>query len=101
MLYDMRCDTCKRTVEIGCPISMHEDIIVPGIECNEGNCHGKLKQIITPPRHMFVKEGFPGTGNEMQLPTPDGVDVKFRDKIECRDYLGERGLQSNWIENDM
>lgn len=95
----MRCDVCKRTLEIGCPISMHEETVAPGIEC--GTCPGTLRQIIVSPRSVFVKEGFPATGNEIQLPTEHGVDIKFQDKYHARDYLEERGLMSKWIENDM
>ena len=100
MLYTMRCDFCKRELEIGCPISQHEDIIAPGIECGK-KCPGTLKQVIKAPRHIFSKEPFPSTGNEVALPTAHGEDIKFTDKQHARDYLGERGLTSKWIENDM
>lgn len=103
MLYDMRCDVCKRDLEIGCPITQHEDIIKPGITCSEDilQCHGMLRQVIVSPRHMFLKESFPATGNELQLPTDNGVDIKFQDKYHARDYLEGHGLMSKWIENDM
>jgi len=98
MNYLMRCDSCDAEIRITCSISEHEHIVKPGIECR---CRGIHKQVLEVPEHMFTREPFPGTGNEMQLPTPHGVDVKFRDKIEGREWLGERGLMSKWIENDM
>ena len=96
----MRCNVCMKVLEIGCPINQHNDIIVPGIKC-EGHCQGTLKQIIVTPGMIIRRSAFPGVGNEVQLPTPHGVDMKFRDKSEARDWLGERGLTSKWIENDM
>ena len=103
MKYDMRCDVCERVLEIGCPINQHNDVIKPGIACNEDVliCHGTLRQVILPPRMFINRSPFPGSGNEIQLPTKNGEDVKFRDKNEARDWLGERGLTSKWIENDM
>ncbi len=100
-LYDMKCDKCERMLEIGCPIDQHEDIIKPGIKCELDNCSGILHQVFRPPSQIIRRSPFPATGNEVQLPTPDGVDVRFQDKIHARDYLEERGLQSKWIENDM
>jgi len=106
MLYDMRCDECKRELEIGCPISLHDDIIKPGIECTRdaymlGGCIGTLRQILRPSSMIIKRSPFPATGNEVQLPTPHHVDMKFQDKIHARDWLGERGLTSKWVENDM
>ena len=106
MLYDMRCDVCKRELEIGCPISQHEDIIKPGIPCEHGNppwqnCYGILRQVFKPSSMIIERSPFPATGNEVQLPTPHFEDVKFQDKIHAKDWLGERGLMSKWIENDM
>lgn len=105
-MYTMRCDVCKRIVEIGVPITYHDMIIKPGIPCDaqEGNriaCVGTLRQVIVPPRHMFMKGSFPATGNEVSLPTAHGEDIKFKDKIHAREYLAEHGLTSKWIENDM
>jgi len=100
MLYDMRCDVCKVEIEIGCPISLHDDIIKPGIECGE-SCYGTLRQILKPSSLIIERSPFPATGNEVQLPTPHNVDKKFQDKSHARDWLGERGLMSKWIENDM
>ncbi len=96
----MRCDTCRRELVIGCPISQHGDIIAPGILCENG-CSGRLKQIIKVPSMFIKKEPFPATGNEIQLPTPHGEDKEFTDKIHAREWLGERGLTSKWIEDDM
>lgn len=104
MIYIMRCDVCKRTLEIGVPITQHENIIKPGIKCNDGiesGCVGTMRQIIVPASTIIHRSPFPGTGNEVQLPTNHGDDKKFRDKSEARDWLGERGLTSKWIENDM
>ena len=104
MIYLMRCDTCKKTLEIGCPAEMHEDFIKPGIKCNDGiesGCNGFMKQVILAPHTIINRSPFPGTGNEVQLPTPHGEDMHFRDKSEATDWLGERGLTSKWIENDM
>jgi len=100
MLYLMRCGTCKRHMDIGCPINQHEDIIKPGIVCGRP-CLGILRQVIQAPRTIINRSEFPSTGNEVQLPTPHGVDMKFQDKYHARDWLGERGLTSGWIENDM
>ena len=100
----MRCNVCKRVIDIGCPITQHEDIIKPGIPCSDpilSQCSGTLKQILVAPRVVFAKEGFPATGNEIQLPTEHGVDIKFQDKYHAQDYLEEHGLISKWIENDM
>ena len=47
------------------------------------------------------RENLPGNGNEVQLQTNHGDDMKCQDKSEVRDWLGERGLTSKWIENDM
>ena len=105
MLYDMRCDVCKRELTIGCLISRHEDIISPGILCKDNisftECFGTLRQVFKAPSMIISREPFPATGNEVQLPTPHHVDMKFQDKIHARDWLGERGLTSKWIENDM
>lgn len=100
MIYLMRCDTCKMEMDIGCPINQHSDIIVPGIACGQ-ECYGTLRQVITPPKLVFGKEPFPHSNNEIALPTPHGEDIRFQDKIHAREYLGERGLTSKWIENDM
>lgn len=100
MLYDMRCDTCKRELEIGCPLNQHDDIIKPGIACGDG-CDGILHQVLKGPSLIIKKSPFPSTGNEVQLPTEHGEDVRFQDKSHARDWLGERGLTSKWIENDM
>ena len=100
MIYLMRCDTCKRYLDIGCPINQHEDIIKPGIACGQ-KCLGILRQVITPPRLVFGREPFPHSGNEVALPTNHFEDIRFQDKIHAREYLGERGLMSKWIENDM
>lgn len=100
MLYDMRCDECNRELEIGCPINEHLDIIVPGITCGK-MCPGTMYQVIKSPSMIINREAFPATGNEVQLPTPHGEDKKFTDKIHAREWLGERGLTSKWIENDM
>ena len=100
MLYDMRCDICKRELMIGCPISQHEDIIRPGIDCGNG-CYGKMRQILKSPSVIINRSPFPATGNEVQLPTPHHVDKKFSDKIHAREWLGERGLISKWVEDDM
>lgn len=100
MLYDMRCDTCKRELEIGCPINQHEDIIKPGIVCGE-DCNGILHQVFRPPSMIIRRSPFPATGNEVALPTNHGEDIRFQDKSHARDWLGERGLMSKWIENDM
>ncbi|KKK72189.1 hypothetical protein LCGC14_2906370, partial [marine sediment metagenome] len=59
MLYDMRCDVCERELEIGCPISQHDDIIKPGILCTgnlfkgmivkySNTCQGTLRQVFKP-----------------------------------------------------
>jgi len=104
MLYDMRCDVCKRELEIGCPISLHDDIVKPGIKCRdamEDGCLGTMKQVFKAPSMVINKEPFPATGNEMHLPTNHHEDVKFTDKVHAKDWLGERGLMSKWIENDM
>jgi hypothetical protein len=101
MLYQMKCDICKRELEIGCPITQHSDIITPGIRCRKNNCAGILRQVITPAGPVFVKGGFPATGNEVALPTNHGEDIKFKDKHHARDYLEDHGLMSKWIENDM
>jgi len=105
MLYDMRCDVCKRELEIGCPINQHDDIIKPGINCRDdlgyGSCNGTMRQILKPSSMIIERSPFPATGNEVQLPTPHNVDKKFQDKSHARDWLGERGLMSKWIENDM
>ena len=110
MLYEMRCDVCKRELEIGCSINMHDDIIKPGILCTKwdklwpprsGYCKGTLRQVFKPSSMIIERSPFPATGNEVQLPTPHHVDMKFQDKIHARDWLGERGLTSKWIENDM
>lgn len=103
-MYLMRCDTCKRTLEIGCPAMLHEEFIKPGMKCTNSlnnGCNGNMKQVITAPHTIINRSAFPGTGNEVQLPTNHGEDVRFRDKSEARDWLGERGLTSKWIENDM
>ena len=114
MIYQMRCDTCHRILDIGCPMNQHEDIIKPGIACDQEmttfirhktrtitNCNGTLRQVILPAR-IFSRSVFPGKEpNEIQLPTPYGVDMEFSDKIHAREWLGERGLMSKWIENDM
>jgi len=96
----MRCDVCERELEIGCPISLHDDIIKPGIPCGD-DCYGILRQVFKPSSMIIERSPFPATGNEVQLPTPHHVDMKFQDKIHARDWLGERGLTSKWIENDM
>jgi len=114
MIYLMKCDKCDKTLEIGCPMNRHDDIIKPGIGCQDElnyingcgsqskrTCTGILRQVIVPPRHMFVRGSFPATGNEVQLPTEHGVDIKFQDKYHARDYLEDHGLVSKWIENDM
>jgi len=107
MLYEMRCDLCKREIEIGCPISQHEYIIKPGMLCKGSvpsvlGCAGTLRQFHKNASIMVIdRSPFPGTGNEVQLPTHHGEDMNFRDKSEARDWLGERGLTSKWIENDM
>lgn len=101
MIYLMRCDSCKKELDIGCPITQWEDIIRPGIACGTPGCFGMLAQVITPPRIVFGREPFPRTGAEVQLPTPDHVDIRFDDKIHAREYLAENGLTSKWIENDM
>ena len=104
MLYTMRCDVCRRILNIGVPILQHESIIKPGIRCDDNiefGCVGILRQIITPPAIIINRSPFPGSGNEVQLPTNHGEDMNFRDKSEARDWLGERGLTSKWIENDM
>lgn len=100
MLYRMRCDYCKKELEIGCPISQHDSIIAPGI-AHEGGCFGTFRQIIEAPRIAFAKEGFPKHGHEIALPTEHHESKSFRDKSEARDWLGERGLTSKWIENDV
>jgi hypothetical protein len=100
MLYDMRCDVCEKELTIGCPISQHEDIISPGILCGN-KCPGTMKQVFKAPSMVISKEPFPATGNEIQLPTPHGVDKKFTDKVHASEWLGERGLISKWIEDDM
>ncbi|KKM07090.1 hypothetical protein LCGC14_1737420 [marine sediment metagenome] len=105
MLYDMRCDVCRRELTIGVPISQHKNVIAPGWPCSAAptkfNCSGRMKQIFKAPSMIISREPFPATGNEVQLPTPHHVDKKFQDKIHARDWLGERGLTSKWIENDM
>jgi len=103
MLYDMRCDVCERELEVGCPMRLHERIIKPGIECSENNegCAGTLRQVFKGPSMIINRSPFPSTGNEVQLPTEHGEDVRFQDKSHARDWLGERGLMSKWIENDM
>lgn len=100
MLYDMRCSDCEKELVIGCPISQHNDIIKPGIKCGP-DCYGILTQVFKPSLMIIERSPFPATGNEVQLPTPHHVDMKFQDKIHARDWLGERGLTSKWIENDM
>ncbi len=112
MLYDMRCNLCKRELEIGCPIDQHDDIIKPGIHCSsakgleiaivrDSNCPGIMIQILKPSSLIINRSPFPATGNEVQLPTEHFEDVKFTDKYHATDWLGERGLTSKWIENDM
>jgi len=104
MLYDMKCDICKRVMEVGCPITLFDDIIRPGISCvdaHEDGCKGRLKQIILPPRAIINRSPFPHSGNEVQLPTKHHEDIRFDDKIHAREYLAENGLTSKWIENDM
>lgn len=101
MLYEMRCDECGRELEIGCPINQHDDMIRPGILCENDNCIGTLRQILKGSSMIINRSPFPSTGNEVQLPTEHGEDVKFQDKNHARDWLGERGLMSKWIENDM
>jgi len=80
MIYLMKCDYCERELDIGCPAHSWEDIIKPGINCGE-DCFGKLRQIITPPKLVFGRDPFPHSGNELQLPTPHGVDIRFQDKV--------------------
>jgi len=103
MKYQMRCTVCKRELEIGCPIDQHDNFIKPGIPCTDTleGCFGVLHQVFTPAKMFINRSPFPGQGNEVQLPTKHGEDVKFRDKSEAREWLGERGLTSKWIENDM
>ena len=101
MIYSMRCNTCKRNLDIGCPITQWEDIIQPGIVCGMKTCSGTLVQVITPPRIVFGRDPFPHSGNEVALPTKDHEDIRFQDKIHAREYLAENGLTSKWIENDM
>jgi hypothetical protein len=104
MIYSMRCDVCKKVLDVGVPVNMHESFIKPGIRCNDGietGCVGMMNQIIMPPAFIINRSAFPGRGNEVALPTAHGEDVRFRDKSEARDWLGERGLTSKWIENDM
>ena len=97
MLYLMRCD-CGVELDIGCPANQYDDIIKPGID--HVGCHGILRHVITPST-VFSRGPFPATGNEIQLPTPHFEDKKFMDKIHAREWLGERGLTSKWIEDDM
>lgn len=104
MLYPMKCDTCHKVLDIGCPMESHTAVIKPGIKCNDqikDGCNGTLVQIIMAPCTIINRSPFPGTGNEVQLPTNHGEDMTFRDKSEAKDWLGERGLMSKWIENDM
>ena len=106
MIYSMKCDTCGKQLDIGCPVDRWETYIKPGIVCNDpsitASCDGMLRQIITPPKVIFGREPFPRDApNEVQLPTPYGEDKRFDDKHHAREWLGERGLTSKWIENDM
>lgn len=101
MLYEMKCDVCERVLDLGCPITLHSDIIKPGVACEQNGCKGTLRQVITPPKQIKVKGSFPAEGNEVALPTPHGQDIKFKDKVHAREYLGEHGLTSKWIEDDM
>lgn len=101
MLYSMRCDICKRELGIGCPMKDYDSIIKPGIKCEYMGCAGTLVRFFASINMIINRSPFPGTGNEVHLPTPHGEDKKFRDKSEAKDWLGERGLMSKWIENDM
>ncbi len=99
MLYDMRCNLCKKELSIGCTMDQWESIIKPGMP--HDGCYGILKQIIKGPSMIINRSPFPATGNEVQLPTEQFEDVKFTDKYHATEWLGERGLTSKWIENDM
>ena len=101
MLYPMRCDICKRELDIGCPMLDYDSIVKPGIKCGYKNCAGILRRFFTPAKMIINRSPFPGKGNEVAIPTNHGEDMSFRDKSEARDWLGERGLMSKWIENDM
>lgn len=101
MLYPMRCGTCKRELDVGCPAKDYDSIIKPGIKCEYNKCTGTLFRFFTPVRTIINRSPFPGKGNEVAIPTNHGEDMSFRDKSEARDWLGERGLMSKWIENDM
>lgn len=104
MIYLMKCNVCDKEMDIGCPIELFDDIIAPGISCKDAieqdGCKGKLKQVIVPSR-VFARSPFPHSGNEIALPTNHFEDIRFTDKVHAREYLGERGLMSKWIENDM
>jgi len=86
-------------MDIGCPADQWEYVIKPGMPHDD--CLGMLAQVITPPRAIFGREPFPHSGNEVALPTAHHEDIRFQDKVHAKEYLGERGLMSKWIENDM
>ncbi len=100
--YILQCEDCDFGLEVLCSISEHETLIKPGIECLR--CSGHMSQAVScNSNRPAVRQSFSevGQGNELQLPTPDGVDIKFKDKRHAEDYLSEHGLMSKWIEDDM
>lgn len=97
MLYQMRCGECGKELELGCPLAHFDAVIKAGQPCD---CGGTMHQVITRPSHAFGRSPFPREGNEQFLPTPDGQDIRFQDKMHAREYLAEHGLVSGRVEND-
>lgn len=97
MLYEMQCDKCKEKFEVCCALDDHTKIIKPGMQCT---CGGTRHQILTVPKIVFGREGFPKNDPRWEHAF-DTDDFQVRDKVHLKDIMQEGNMVSRFLEDDV
>lgn len=95
MIYETQCNSCKVKSEILLSIKSHDLLNDGKVLCSYCGT-GILKQIISVPKHLFMRSPFPIGMSENPFPNP--VDIKSKQHV--KDLCQEHGLVSKRLEND-